>query len=205
MSIHEFKYIDADPKGENLKEKIEDFYIKNGKGNFVHHVNKVSEYAAKLADEINVDIEKCKISALIHDVSAVMRHEDYIRYGEKEEIEILNNERENPFLLHQKISGIIAKEVFCLEDEDIISPVICHTTLRPKPSLYDIVLFVADKLHRHTDIKPPYFNEVLEGFKSNPEGACLTIMEHYLRKGDIKYPHPWFNDAVTYLKQKVSR
>ncbi len=51
-----------------------------------------------------------------------------------------------PFILHQKISRLLANTFFNVEDERILSSIECHSTLKANPTSYDMALFVADKL-----------------------------------------------------------
>lgn len=50
------------------------------------------------------------------------------------------------FLLHQRISTIIANEEFDIKDQDILSAVQCHTTLKKDANDYDKAVFLADKI-----------------------------------------------------------
>ena len=55
-------------------------------------------------------------------------------------------ERKFPMIIHQKLSRVIAKEIFKVEDEEILNAICCHTTLRKHATKMDLVLFVADKI-----------------------------------------------------------
>ena len=50
------------------------------------------------------------------------------------------------FLLHQRISTIIANEKFDIKDQDILSAIECHTTLKKDANDYDKAVFLADKI-----------------------------------------------------------
>lgn len=40
----------------------------------------------------------------------------------------------------------MAEEVFHIKDQEILSAIECHTTLKPKSRLLDKVLFISDKI-----------------------------------------------------------
>ena len=63
-------------------------------------------------------------------------------------------------IIHQKLSKVIAKEIFKVDDEEILNAICCHTTLRKHATKMDLVLFVADKIEWDQNGAPPYLAEV---------------------------------------------
>jgi len=58
--------------------------------------------------------------------------------------------------LHQRISKEIAYGYFHIEDEDILSAIKCHTTLKKEINDYNKIIFLADKLAWDQGGIPPY-------------------------------------------------
>ena len=54
---------------------------------------------------------------------------------------------------------------FGIEDNEILSAIECHTTLKKNYSDIDLVLFVADKIKWDQEGKPPYLDGLLQAFK----------------------------------------
>lgn len=74
------------------------------------------------------------------------------------------------------------------------------TTLRKEPSVYDMVLFIADKLSWDQNGRPPYFESVLHGLDISLEQACLNYMKYVVENGMVLYPHSWFLEGKSYLE-----
>ena len=72
-------------------------------------------------------------------------------------LEIDPSEEKFHFLLHQKISKIITREYFDINDQDILDAVECHTTLKQNAGIYDKV---SVSVQMETRLKPcnlPHF------------------------------------------------
>lgn len=54
-----------------LYDKIKKLYLKYHKEKKWNHVNDVAKEAKKLAIQYHLNIEKCTIAALLHDISAI--------------------------------------------------------------------------------------------------------------------------------------
>lgn len=53
-------------------DSIQNKYISNNQQEALHHVEAVAEIAVGLAKTYNLDLEKIKLAALLHDISAIM-------------------------------------------------------------------------------------------------------------------------------------
>ena len=103
-----------------LYDKIKNLYLKYHKEKTWNHVKNVAEKAKKLAIRYHLDIEKCIIAALLHDISAILSPEDMYKYAKELGDQIDPSEEQYHFLLHQRISKEIAYNYFRIEDEDIL-------------------------------------------------------------------------------------
>ena len=63
---------------------------------------------------------------------------------EKHNIQMTETERRNPFLLHAKLGAFLAMEQYGVNDKEIISAILNHTTGKPNMSLLDKIVYVAD-------------------------------------------------------------
>lgn len=127
-------------------ESIKNTYLSNHKENTLKHVEEVSETAVWLAKIYDLDISKVRLAALLHDISAIMTPQEMYETAKSRNMKIDPAEEKYHFLLHQRISKIIAEERFGINDAEILSAVECHTTLKKKAGMYDKVIFIADKI-----------------------------------------------------------
>lgn len=114
----------------------------------------------KIAEKFHVDKEKAAIAGYLHDISGIFPNEERIAVAEEFGVAIVEAERKFPMIIHQKLSRVIAKEIFKIEDEEILNAICCHTTLRKHATKMDLVLFVADKIEWDQKGTPPYLIEI---------------------------------------------
>jgi len=110
------------------------------------HAKAVAEMNIKIAEQYGLDKNICEICGYLHDISAIISPSDMLMYAAENDWYIDDAERKYPFLLHQRISRVIARDNFNITDERVLSAVEYHTTLKANPSAYDMALFIADKL-----------------------------------------------------------
>lgn len=200
MNIFDFAYIKKDKSDSVLLDRIENFYVINNKQSTLKHVMSVAKTNIQIAKMYELDIEKCKISGMLHDISAVMNCDDMVLFARDRGVVLDEAEIKYPFLLHQQISQIFAREIFDVQDSDILSPINCHSTLKSNPSKYDMALFVADKLSWDQDGKPPFFKVVSDALEISLEYASLQYINFVLNENMILFPHKWLIEAKRYLE-----
>ena len=200
MEFKGFEYIKIFPPAP-LEEWVTGTYLLNGRPKTLKHVQEVADTCVKIADQYGLEREKCRIAGLLHDIGAVMKPEDMVDYTVSRGIPLDEAEKRYPFLLHQRVSRMFAEEVLGIKDEEILSAVECHTTLKNCPGRYDMALFIADKLSWDREGVPPYFSEVEGALELSLESACLEYITYSLDHGMILYPHRWFLEAKGYLER----
>ncbi|MGN5653061.1 bis(5'-nucleosyl)-tetraphosphatase (symmetrical) YqeK [Bacillus sp. Brlt_9] len=191
------------PTGK-IENDIKAFLLKYNKELTYKHSIRVANEARKIAVKYHVNEAKAGIAAYLHDISAIFPNEDRIAVAEQFGIEILQEEREFPMIIHQKISKVIAKEIFKVEDEEILNAISCHTTLRKHATKMDLVLFVADKIEWDQNGTPSYLVEIKKGLEKSLEHAAFAYISYlWDRKDTLKVLHPWLEDAYWQLKEIV--
>lgn len=113
----------------------------------------------------------------MHDISALIKPADMLWYVYENNFALCEAEKKYPFLLHQRLYKICAVEYFGLSDEDILSAIECHTTLKKCASRYDMPLFIADKLAWDREGVPPFYEAVDNALDKSLESACYRHME----------------------------
>ncbi|MGM7428840.1 bis(5'-nucleosyl)-tetraphosphatase (symmetrical) YqeK [Bacillus pacificus] len=191
------------PTGK-IENDIKAFLLKYNKEVTYKHLIRVANEARKIAVKYHVNEEKAAIAGYLHNISAIFPNEDRIVVAEQFGIEILQEEREFPMIIHQKLSRVIAEQLFKVTDEEILNAICCHTTLRKHATKMDLVLFVADKIEWDQNGTPPYLVEVKKGIEKSLEHAAFAYISFlWERKETLKVIHPWLKDAYRQLKEII--
>lgn len=170
-------------------------YLSNHKENTLRHVEEVANTAIWLAKIYNLDIVKVKLAALLHDISAIMTPQEMYELAIARGFEIDASEEKYHFLLHQKISKIIAREDFGISDPDILDAIECHTTLKKNASMYDKVIFIADKISWDQKGVPPYFDALKSKVVESLDEACYFYLKYQFDNNLLLMPHQWILEA----------
>jgi predicted HD superfamily hydrolase involved in NAD metabolism len=157
------------------------------------HCEKVAREAARIARSLGAAGRRAEIAGWLHDVSAVFPPEERLETARALGVEILPEEAAFPLLLHQKLSAILAREIFGVEDAGVLSAIRCHTTLRPGATRLDKIVFVADKLAWDQPGVPPYATQMrVELARSLDAGTFVYLDYLWERRASLKAVHPWF-------------
>ncbi|PGD10349.1 bis(5'-nucleosyl)-tetraphosphatase (symmetrical) YqeK [Bacillus toyonensis] len=191
------------PTGK-IEHDIKEFLLKYNKEFTYKHSIRVANEARKIAIMFHENEEKAEIAGYLHDISAIFPNEERIKVAEAVGIEILQEERKFPMIIHQKLSRVIVKEIFKVEDEEILDAICCHTTLRKHATKMDLVLFVADKIEWDQNGTPSYLVGIKNGLEKSLEHAAFVYISYlWERKDTLKVIHPWLEEACWYLKELV--
>ena len=168
------------------------------------HVENVAAQAMRLASNYGVDVNKAKTAGVLHDISVIIPNENRVEIAELLGIDLYNEEREFPMIIHQKLSKEFAKLYFGVHENDILDAISCHTTLRSKPSKLDMVIFLADKISWDQDGKPPYLDLIMQGLETSLELGTFNFLNYLVEnKKNLQVVHPWLLDAHKDLEKSV--
>lgn len=200
MIFDNLSYIKTEPLSGDIRTDVKNILLINGKSKTYIHVANVADRNALISKTYDLDHDKCVIAGLLHDISAVIKPEDMLKYAYENRLEVCEAERRYPFLLHQRLSKICAVEYFNISDEEILSAIECHTTLKKSPSKYEMSLFIADKLAWDRGGIPPFYEEVNAALDISLEAACYKYMEYMVENDMILCPHDNWIEAYEQLK-----
>ena len=141
------------------------------------------------------------IAALLHDISAILSPDDMYKYAKELGYQIDPSEEKYHFLLHQRISKEIAYDYFHIEDEDILSAIECHTTLKKEMNDYDKIIFLADKLAWDQGGIPPYYQQLKNAINISLDKGCYWFISYQFETHQLLMPHTWLLEAYEKLKQ----
>jgi len=167
---------------------------------------KVAYEAQRLGENFGMDIPSAMTCGYLHDIGRIIKQEETIHIATELGIEVLEEERCYPGLLHQKFSRTLATEVFGVKDQQILDAIQCHTTLRAGASDLDLILFIADKLSWDSSDSRPILQGIQKGLeKSLQHGAFYYLNHLYENRSKIKVLHPWTYEAYSDLKEKCRK
>lgn len=160
-----------------MRQKILNYLKINLSDERFNHTINVANKAVELAKIYRADIEKCEMSALLHDVAKEMDSSLLLQYIKKNAI-ILKClcDIDIKSLLHSIAGSILIQTEFNIADIDIINAVRYHTSARKDMSLIEKIVFVSDKISNDRNYKNVCS---LRALASHDLDQCLFEMIHY--------------------------
>ena len=201
MSFCKYEYLRIPRFTAVLEEDVGNLLVSNAKEKTFAHVCAVAQTSRRIADQFGLDAEICMASALLHDISAILRPADMLSHAREAGLFIDESEERFPFLLHQRFARMLSEDLFGIRETRILNAVECHSTLKANPSSYDMTLFVADKLSWDKEGQPPYFDSVSAALDCSLESASLAYMDYIVDNKMILLPHRWFAEAREFLRK----
>lgn len=166
-------------------EEMKSYLKENLMESRYNHTLGVVETAIKLAEINNVDKSKAEIAALAHDIAKNKTIYELKELIDKNNIILSYDEEKNQELWHSMVGPILAKEIFKIDDEEILSAIRWHTTGKENMSTLDKVIYMADMIEPNRsfpkvdELRRETFNDLDKGFLN---GLNHTI-EYLLKKG----------------------
>ncbi len=182
-------------QGRGLQADVSAFLQAHNRAHTLAHVQQVAAEASRLARRFGADGVKAEQAGLLHDISAVIPNNRRLEAARLWGLAVLPEEEAFPMLIHQQLSGVMAREIFGVRDEEVLSAVACHTTLRQAASKLDLVLFVADKIAWDQPGSPPYIEALNAALELSLARAARVYLE-YLREHLSGPLHPWARAAL---------
>ncbi len=116
---------------------------------YIHSIG-VMEAAVELAQMFNMDIEKARITGLLHDAAKCFSNEKLLEIIHQHIPEVHDCELLNYKTLHAPVSAYLAKTQFGIEDREILDAIRWHTLGRCNMSDFEKIIFLADKIEART-------------------------------------------------------
>ena len=179
----------------DVTASIRSVYLAHHKVKTLAHVEEVAKTALWLADLHHLDPDKVQAAALLHDISAIMAPLEMYNLARERGMLLDPAEEKYHFLLHQRISRLIAEEQFHISDPDILDAIECHTTLKRNANAYDRTVFIADKISWDQEGVPPYYDELKKLAEKSLEEACYFYIRYQFDHNLLLMPHQWITEA----------
>ena len=153
------------------------------------HTLGVAYTAANLANCFmkEKDVKRAKIAGLLHDCAKYMTDDEMLALCEKYGISLSKIEKQNPALVHGKLGAYFAKHRYGIEDEEICTAILYHTTGKPQMTTLEKIIYIADYIEPNRSMKcSPYSLEQVrkESFRNLDKRLImiLTNTVEYLKK-----------------------
>ena len=100
----------------------------------------------------------------------------------------------------------MAKEIFDVSDQNILSAIGCHNTLKENSSTLDKVIFISDKIKWDKNYRAPYLTDVLKSLEVSLDEACFCYLKHlWDKKEELAVIHPWMEAAYKQLHKLLEK
>ena len=184
----------------DIIDSIKDRYISSNKEDVLKHVENVADIAVGLAKVYDIDVTKTKLAALLHDISGIMTPQEMYDFAKMCGLGVDPAEEKHHALLHQRVSKIIAQEEFDINDSDILNAIECHTTLKKNASLYDKIIFIADKISWDSKGIPSYDYLLKSCTTETLDEACYLYIKYQFDNNLLVMPHQRIIEAYEDLR-----
>ena len=166
------------------------------------HCLHVADEARRTALRFGADAAQAELAGWLHDVSAVFPHTQRLTAARALGLEVLPEEAAYPMILHQKLSQVMAREIFAVEDAAVLSAIGCHTTLKAGASRLDKVVFIADKLAWDGGVgsanpgTAPFYEVIVQGLERSLDHGVFAYIDYLWQQRDtLRVLHPWLAAA----------
>jgi predicted HD superfamily hydrolase involved in NAD metabolism len=189
-----------------LREDVPTFLKHYGYEETAEHCRCVAEEARRVAIHFGEDPDPAEMAGWLHDCSAIFPAHERIKVARSLNVPVLPEEEKLPMIVHQKLSRVLASQLFHIEDRGVLSAVECHTTLKSNASRLDKVVFVADKIAWDQAGTPPYLDRLMAAFQRSLDHAALAYLSYlWDKRYSLTVLHPWAYEAYVQLALALDR
>lgn len=131
--------------------------------------------AVRLAAAYGEDTEKARLAALLHDCIK-LPNKELLSYCAEHGIELTEDERNNPYLIHSRLGAELASSEYGVTDPDVLLAIKNHTLGCVRMHLLDKIIYVADKIEPSRDFDG--VDAIREAAYRDIDLAMLQVMQH---------------------------
>ncbi len=189
----------------NFKKDIETYFLSHDKLDTYQHTIDVVNELYNIIQQFKFAENGSEVACYCHDLGKVVDEEEMIEFCIKNNIEVADEEKQHPSILHQKISEFIAKNVFGISDDNVLNAIRYHSTSRAQSSQIEMEVLLADKLSWKEDSYEEFVNELKEAITESKEKAILYYLTYLeLNKEELPLYHRDSQEAYKYYSQKFT-
>ena len=134
-----------------------------------------ADCAKELAKKFGLDAEKAYFTGLIHDCAKCLsweKTEKFLHY-----VQLEDGEFENPKTHHAPVGAYLSSEEFGVNDEEILSAIRWHTIGKLNMTLFEKIIFLADKIESRT--RPKEYREPIAALIDEENGLDKALLLCY--------------------------
>ena len=156
----------------------------------------MARLAPEPARRFGVDPAQVEVAALLHDIGGVVPRDRMVDLCQILGLSVRPEELQVPMLLHARISEIIAREVYGVDDPAVLQAIRVHTALHGQPTPLDKVVFLADKIEWDQGGEPPYRAELLLALDAGLDaGTCFMLTWMHTHRSELLAILPELREA----------
>ncbi len=145
---------------------------------YLHSIS-VAYTASCIAMRFGYNPHKAYLAGLLHDNAKGIPHDKKLTLCTKYGLTVNMAEKDNQDLLHAKLGSYLAKEKYNINEEEILSAILYHTTGRPNMTLLEKIIYIADYIELYR--KPlPNMDKIREMAFIDLDACVLLILENIL-------------------------
>ena len=165
---------------DSLIKKIDIYLKQNLLQKRYEHTLSTALTAKKLCELFGIESKKGYLAGLLHDIARDFDTENLFKTVSRDGKAISSEEKEDPVLLHARAGAVMAKELFNIDDIEIIEAIEFHTT--GSAGMRDLakVIFIADYIE-------PRRKYITEEYLENLKGKSLNEMCEIVLKSVVDY------------------
>lgn len=168
--------------------------------NFLHAFG-VGKVSFDLALKYGEDPQSAFIAGCLHDLGGAVPNNDRVEVAESLGIELFEEERKIPLLVHAKLGRYFARTLFDIQNVDVLDAILYHTTCIDNASTLVKIVFLADKIHWDRNGIPPYLNGLLKALEISLDQACEYFIR-WLWDSELYIVHPFLLRSYDYYVNK---
>lgn len=168
---------------------------------FNHTLGVVSE-AERLAPKFGVDVEKAKLTALLHDCAKNLDEatgENFFVLCQKYGVKLDECAKNESALVHAFLGAAVAYKEYGIEDNEILEAIYYHTTARANMTPLEKLIYIADMTEPGRTIEQA--KEIRRLVEVDIDEALIYAIgcsiKHVIKKGTLI--HPDSVHALNYL------
>ena len=165
-----------------------------GEKRFKHSL-RVMETAIKLSEGYDLDIDKVKTAAILHDCAKHNEKKYLELYGQN----VSDDQKNFGQVLHSFLGAEVASLVYNISDKEVLDAIRFHTTARANMTVLEKVIYLADAIEPNRNY--PGVEEIRQLVKNSLDEALLFSLNHNLKFIISKQAliHPLTIDARNFL------
>ena len=165
------------------------------------HTIRVADTAEHLARVHDLDPDRTRLAALLHDAARETEAQEFLRLAERWNLPVGEPEQRSPKLLHAPVAAELARRELGIEDGEVLEAIRAHTTGRPGMGPLALALYVADKIEPARDY--PSVDRLRKLASENLRVAAAEALRRVVahNEGRGRPIHPDSREALEWLEE----